>query len=51
MPHHEANIRHFIDVITGKAEPDFTPEQGVNMVKILEALYKSAELGHEIVLD
>lgn len=50
MPHHEANIRHFIDVINGKAEPDFTPEQGLNMVKILEALYKSAELGHEIQL-
>jgi predicted dehydrogenase len=51
MPHHEANIRHFIDVINGRAEPDFTPIQGVNMVKILEALYKSAELGHEITLD
>ena len=51
MPHHEANIRHFLDVIEGKAEPDFIPEQGVNMVKILEALYKSAELGHEISLD
>lgn len=49
-PHHESNIRHFIDVIEGKAEPDFTPEQGVNMVKILEAIYKSAELGHEIQL-
>ncbi len=50
MPHHEANIRHFVDVICGRSEPDFTPEQGLNMVKILEALYKSAELGHEISL-
>lgn len=50
MPHHEANIRHFIDVINGRCEPDFTPEQGLNMVKILEALYKSAECGHEISL-
>ena len=50
MPHHEGNIRHFIDVIEGKAEPDFTPVQGVNMVKILEAIYKSAELGREIQL-
>ena len=50
MQHHEGNIRHFVDVINGKAEPDFTPEQGVNMVKILEALYKSAELGREIQL-
>ena len=51
MPHHEANIRHFIDVINGRCAPDFTPEQGVNMVKILEAIYKSAECGHEIALD
>lgn len=51
MPHHEGNIRHFIDVITGKADPDFVPQQGVNMVKILEAIYKSAECGHEIALD
>ena len=51
VPHHEMNIRHFIDVIEGKCEPDFTPEQGVNMVKILEAIYKSAECGHEIALD
>jgi predicted dehydrogenase len=50
MPHHEANIRHFVDVINGRCEPDFTPEQGLNMVKILEALYKSAETGHEISL-
>lgn len=50
MPHHECNIRHFIDVINGRTEPDFTPSQGVNMVKILEALYKSAELGKEIQL-
>lgn len=49
-PHHEMNIRHFIDVINGRCEPDFTPEQGVNMVKILEALYKSAQCGHEISL-
>ena len=51
VPHHEMNIRHFIDVIEGKCEPDFTPVQGVNMVKILEAIYKSAECGHEIALD
>ena len=34
LNHHEGNIRHFIDVIEGKCEPDFTPIQGVNMVKI-----------------
>ncbi len=50
MQHHEANIRHFIDVIANGAEPDFTPEQGLNMVKILEALYESARIGKEVQL-
>ena len=49
IPQHEANLRHFLDVLGG-AEPDFVPVQGVNMIKILEAMYKSAELGHEIQL-
>ncbi|MBQ7900672.1 MAG: Gfo/Idh/MocA family oxidoreductase [Clostridia bacterium] len=47
---HEANLRHFADVLTGNAEPMFVPEQGVDMIKILEGFYKSAELGHEIQL-
>ncbi len=47
---HEANIRHFIDVIGGNAEPMFVPKQGVDMIKILEGFYKSAEAGKEIAL-
>ena len=47
---HAKNIAHFVDVINGKAEPDFVPVQGVNMVKILEAIYRSAETGREVVL-
>ena len=47
---HEANLRHFVDVVLNGKEPMFVPQQGVNMVKILEALYKSAELGREIML-
>jgi len=50
MPQHEANIRHFVDVVNGDAEPIFTPDQGVNMVKILNAIYKSAETGREVKL-
>ena len=49
-PPHEANICHFADVISGKAEPIFVPEQGLNMVKILCAIYESAETGREIKL-
>lgn len=47
---HAENIKHFINVINGKEEPDFVPKQGVNMIKILEAMYKSAELGEEVKL-
>lgn len=47
---HGDNIKHFTDVLLGNAEPDFLPEQGVNMIKILEAMYKSAETGEEVKL-
>ncbi len=47
---HGENLRHFADVLMNGAEPDFTPIQGVNMIKILEAMYKSAETGFEVRL-
>lgn len=47
---HEGNLRHFVDVVLNGAEPDFVPQQGVNMIKILEAIYKSAETGKEVSL-
>ncbi len=50
MPCHEANIRHFADVVLNGTEPIFVSTQGVDMIKILEAMYKSAESGKEIRL-
>ena len=50
VPIHEANLRHFADVVLNGVEPMFVPEQGVNMIKILEAIYKSAETGREVLL-
>lgn len=47
---HALNICHFVDVLFNGTEPDFTPIQGLNMIKILEAMYKSAEIGAEIRL-
>ncbi|MCQ2461917.1 MAG: gfo/Idh/MocA family oxidoreductase, partial [Clostridia bacterium] len=47
---HEANLRHFADVLLGKAEPMFVPQQGLDMIKILTAIYKSAETGREVIL-
>lgn len=50
MHNHESNLRHFADVVLNGKEPMFVPEQGVNMIKILEAIYKSSEEGREILL-
>ncbi len=50
LPDHASNIAHFVDVLINGAEPQFVPEQGLNMVKILEAIYKSAKTGKEVQL-
>ncbi len=47
---HAENIRHFTDVILGKAEPVFVPGEGVHMMKILEGMYRSAKTGREVLL-
>ena len=47
---HEANLRHFADVLLNGAKPIFVPQQGFDMIKILEGFYKSAEEGREIAL-
>lgn len=48
---HKNNVNHFVDVVLGRAEPTFVPEQGVDMIKILSAIYESAETGREVRLD
>lgn len=47
---HCAAIRHFADVVLNGSEPIFTPIQGVNMIKILNGIYESAETGREVLL-
>lgn len=47
---HAKNIRHFLDVLTDGREPDFKPQQGVDMIRILRAVYESAETGKEVLL-
>jgi len=48
---HIANLRHFIyDVLISGKKPSFEPIQGVNMVKMLTALYESAKRGEEVKL-
>ncbi|MBP2116665.1 Gfo/Idh/MocA family protein [Cohnella lubricantis] len=50
VPQHTANIRHFVDCVLGRERPIITPDQGVDMIKILSAIYESAELGREVRL-
>ena len=47
---HQGNLENFADVLQGKAEPVFRPEQGVDMIKILSAIYESAQTGREVLL-
>lgn len=48
---HACNIAHFTDVLLNDVQPDFEPIQGTNMIKILQAIYKSAETGREVILE
>lgn len=47
---HDGYIRHFVDVVTKGVRPCFVPQQGVDMIKILCAIYESAETGREVLL-
>lgn len=47
---HARNLKNFYDVVIEGKEPCFKPEQGVDMIKILCAVYESAETGREVIL-
>lgn len=47
---HCVAIRHFVDVVQNGTEPIFTPDQGVKMIRILNAIYESAATGKEVLL-
>jgi predicted dehydrogenase len=47
---HVRNLENFFDALDGKAEPCFKPQQGIDMIKILDGIYRSAKTGHEVVL-
>lgn len=47
---HHNNLVHYLDVLTKDADPCFKPQQGVDMIKILCAIYESAKTGREVVL-
>ena len=43
-------LRNFTDAILGKAECRNPAEDGVEIMKILDAIYRSAECGHEVLI-
>lgn len=45
---HAAEIANFVGAIQGKEEPAVTPEEGVRLQRILDAVYKSAETGDPV---
>lgn len=47
---HALHLHHFVDVMQKRAKPMNTPETGLDMIKILAALYESAEKGAEVRL-
>lgn len=47
---HAAALRHFSSIVLHDTEKDFVPEQGLNMIKILSAIYESAKTGKEVRL-
>lgn len=47
---HARNLYHFVDCVRGRAEPIIRPEDGVDMIRILAAVYESANSGSEVKL-
>ncbi len=50
MSGHGRHLHHFVDVLRGRAERINTPEQGIEMIRILAAMYESAARGAEVRL-
>jgi predicted dehydrogenase len=48
---YEAEDRHFVRVFLGKEKPLLTFEDGIEVVRVLMAAYKSAEMGRTVDLD
>jgi predicted dehydrogenase len=47
---HASHLHHFVDVLRGRAKPINTPQDGLDIIKILCAVYESASTGKEVRL-
>jgi predicted dehydrogenase len=45
---YEAEIAHFLAVVRGEVEPMVKEEETMNVQRILDAAYRSAEEGREV---
>ncbi len=45
---YEAQMRHFIAAAEGREAPLVTPEQGVTLMSMIDAIYESARLGRQV---
>ncbi len=48
---YEREIAHWLKVLSGEAQPIVKPEETLNVQRILDAAYASAEQGREITID
>lgn len=48
---HFCLVKNMAEVLKGKAEPFVKPQETLNVTAILEAAYKSNELGHEVEIN
>ena len=48
---HAGHLHHFIDCVLGRDKPINTPQDGLNMIRMLMAVYQSAQTGAEVRLD
>jgi predicted dehydrogenase len=47
---HAALMRHFRDCILGKTRPMIGPREGIELMQMLEAIYKSSETGKSVAI-
>lgn len=48
---HFAEMKAFVECVRDKKEPLVTGEHGLMVAKIMDAIYQSAELGHEVAIE
>jgi len=48
---YDEEIKHFVFCVTEDKKPITKPNEILNVIRIIEAIYKSAETGREIRLD